>query len=57
VRSARRRRRAYRFAGHAESLRRFIAALRLARYANLAFDTGATIARQIALVDAARMRS
>jgi haloalkane dehalogenase len=46
----------FRFAGQAESLRRFTAALGLERYAILAFDTGATIARQIALTDASRVR-
>src|SRR5262245_49534224 len=41
----------FRFAGQAESLRRFVDALGLASYSVLAFDTGATIARQLALID------
>ena len=46
----------FRFAGQAESLRRFADAVGLERYAVLAFDTGATIARQLALIDARRVR-
>ena len=46
----------FRFAGQAESLRRFVETLGLASYAVLAFDTGATIARQLALIDAKRVR-
>jgi pimeloyl-ACP methyl ester carboxylesterase len=41
----------FRFAAQAESLRRFADALGLGPYRALAFDTGATIARQLALVD------
>ena len=44
------------FAAQAERLRAFAAALGLARYSVLAFDTGATIARQLALIDPARVR-
>jgi pimeloyl-ACP methyl ester carboxylesterase len=46
----------FRFAHQAESLRRFADALDLTRYSVLAFDTGATIARQLALIDPARVR-
>jgi pimeloyl-ACP methyl ester carboxylesterase len=46
----------FRFAGQAESLRRFADAMGLERYAVLAFDTGATIARQLALIDPKRVR-
>jgi pimeloyl-ACP methyl ester carboxylesterase len=46
----------FRFAAQAESLRRFAAALDLPHYSVLAFDTGATIARQLALIDPARVR-
>ena len=46
----------FRFAGQAESLRRFADALGLASYSLLAFDTGATIARQLALIDPRRVR-
>jgi haloalkane dehalogenase len=46
----------FRFADQAETLRRFAAALGLSRYAVLAFDTGATIARQLALIAPERMR-
>jgi pimeloyl-ACP methyl ester carboxylesterase len=44
------------FAGQAESLRRFADALGLAGYSVLAFDTGASIARQLALIDGPRVR-
>ena len=44
------------FAAQAERLRAFAAANGLARYSVLAFDTGATIARQLALIDAPRVR-
>lgn len=43
------------FAAQAERLRAFAAAAGLARYSVLAFDTGATIARQLALIDPARV--
>ena len=46
----------FRFAGQAESLRLFADALGLASYSLLAFDTGATIARQLALIDPRRAR-
>ena len=46
----------FRFAAQAESLRRFADALDLPRYSVLAFDTGATITRQLALIDPARVR-
>ena len=46
----------FRFAHQAESLRRFADALDLPSYSVLAFDTGATIARQLALIDPARVR-
>jgi pimeloyl-ACP methyl ester carboxylesterase len=46
----------FRFAAQAESLRRFVDAIGLPSYAVLAFDTGATIARQLALIDPARAR-
>ena len=46
----------FRFAAQAESLRRFVDALGLSSYRILAFDTGATIARQLALIDTARVR-
>jgi haloalkane dehalogenase len=46
----------FRFAAQAESLRRFADALDLPGYSVLAFDTGATIARQLALIDPARVR-
>lgn len=46
----------FRFAAQAESLRRFADALDLPDYSILAFDTGATIARQLALIDPARVR-
>jgi pimeloyl-ACP methyl ester carboxylesterase len=45
----------FRFAAQAERLRAFADASGLARYSLLAFDTGATIARQLALIDAARV--
>jgi haloalkane dehalogenase len=46
----------FRFADQAETLRRFADALALSRYAVLAFDTGATLARQLALIDRERVR-
>jgi pimeloyl-ACP methyl ester carboxylesterase len=46
----------FRFAGQAESLRRFVDALGFASYSLLAFDTGATIARQLALIDPRRAK-
>jgi pimeloyl-ACP methyl ester carboxylesterase len=46
----------FRFAGQAESLRRFADAVGLDAYALLAFDTGATLARQLALIDPRRVR-
>lgn len=46
----------FRFAAQAETLRAFTRALDLGPYRVLAFDTGATIARQLALVDAAQVR-
>jgi len=46
----------FRFAAQAESLRRFVDAVGLAGYSILAFDTGATIARQLALIDPRRVR-
>jgi pimeloyl-ACP methyl ester carboxylesterase len=41
----------FRFADQAETLRRFVDALALPAYSVLAFDTGATLARQLALID------
>jgi pimeloyl-ACP methyl ester carboxylesterase len=41
----------FRFADQAEALRRFADALALPGYSVLAFDTGATLARQLALID------
>ncbi len=46
----------FRFAAQAESLRRFADTIDLSAYSVLAFDTGATIARQLALIDPARVR-
>ena len=46
----------FRFANQAESLRRFADAIDLSAYSVLAFDTGATLARQLALIDPARVR-
>lgn len=45
----------FRFAGQAETLRQFVDALALDRYSMLAFDTGATIVRQLALIDRDRV--
>ena len=44
------------FAAQAERLRAFAEALALPGYALFAFDTGATLARQLALIDPARAR-
>ena len=46
----------FQFAGQAESLRRFADAIDLSACSVLAFDTGATLARQLALIDPARVR-
>jgi pimeloyl-ACP methyl ester carboxylesterase len=46
----------FRFAAQAETLRRFADAIGLAGCSILAFDTGATIARQLALIDPRRVR-
>jgi pimeloyl-ACP methyl ester carboxylesterase len=46
----------FRFAGQAETLRRFADAQGLGAFSVLAFDTGATLARQLALIDPARVR-
>jgi len=46
----------FRFAAQADTLNAFAHGLGLASYALLAFDTGATIARQLALIDPARVR-
>jgi pimeloyl-ACP methyl ester carboxylesterase len=45
----------FRFAAQAETLQRFVRAVALDEYAVLAFDTGATIARQLALIDGERV--
>ena len=45
----------FRFAGQAETLRQFIASLKLQSYSVLAHDTGGTIARQLALIDKGRL--
>jgi haloalkane dehalogenase len=45
----------FRFAAQAETLRQFVDGLGLDRYSMLAFDTGATIARQLALVEGERV--
>lgn len=44
------------FGAQAERLRRFADAVDLAHYSVLAFDTGATLARQLALIDPGRVR-
>jgi haloalkane dehalogenase len=46
----------FRFADQADALRRFADALGLSRYSVLAFDTGATLARQLALIDPRRVQ-
>lgn len=45
----------FRFAAQAETLQRFVRALDLDGYAALAFDTGATIVRQLALLEGERL--
>jgi pimeloyl-ACP methyl ester carboxylesterase len=44
------------FSAQAERLRRFVSGLGLPHYALFAFDTGATLARQLALIDPERVR-
>jgi len=46
----------FRFAAQADTLSAFARGLGLTSYALLAFDTGATIARQLGLIDPARVR-
>lgn len=46
----------FRFGGQAETLKGFVEKLGLRSYSVLAFDTGATIARQLSLIDGARVR-
>ena len=46
----------FRFAAQAERLQRLVDVLDLPSYSLLAFDTGATLARQLTLIDPARVR-